>query len=171
MSILFFSYRKKQKKEISQLKNEKLQSEIRHKKTQLATTTLHLLDKTKFIDSIKTHIHEVLKQEDGTLGHRRLKSIIKDIDSNSSNDDNWKNFEIHFDEVHEYFLTRIRNDYPAITAREIRLCAYLRMNLSTKEIADLLKISVRGVEIARFRLRRKFNLAKEENLVSFIMTY
>ena len=148
-----------------------MESELRYKKTQLATTTLHLIEKSKFISSIKNHIHVLLNQKGGSLVNRGLKRIIKEIDSNSSNDDNWEDFEIHFDEVHEDFLKRIRNDYPAITAREIRLCAYLRMNMSTKEITDLLKISVRGVEVARYRLRKKLNINKDDNLVGYMLNY
>jgi DNA-binding CsgD family transcriptional regulator len=171
MSIIFFLYRKKQKTEINQLKNEKVESELKYKKTKLATTTLHLIEKSKFISSIKKYVGEILKHDRETNVDRQLRRIIKEIDRNNGSDDNWDDFEIHFDEVHEDFLKRIRHDFPAITAREIRLCAYLRMNMSTKEITDLLRISVRGVEVARYRLRKKLNINKDDNLVGYMLNY
>ena len=79
-----------------------------------------------------------MEQDSGTTLHQGLRRIIKAIDKNATTDDNWKDFELHFDEVHENFLKRIHNDYPAITAKEIRLYAYLRMNMITKGITDLL---------------------------------
>jgi ligand-binding sensor domain-containing protein/DNA-binding CsgD family transcriptional regulator len=169
--FIFSSYKRRKKKEITQLKNEKLESEIQHKKSQLAASTMHLIDKSEFINSIKNYVGEILKHDSETNVDRQLKRIIKEIDRNNSSDDNWDDFEIHFDEVHEDFLKRIRHDYPAITAREIRLCAYLRMNMSTKEITDLLKISVRGVEVARYRLRKKLNINTDDNLVGYMLNY
>ena len=83
-------------------------------------------------------------------------------------DDNWDKFELYFDQVHENFFQRLRDHYPKLTPKDQKLCAYLRMNLSTKEIAPLLNISVRGVEISRYRLRKKLGLTSETNLVDFI---
>ncbi|MBT4398780.1 MAG: hypothetical protein HOD37_04800, partial [Bacteroidetes bacterium] len=80
-------------------------------------------------------------------------------------------FETSFDQVHENFLRRLREAYPELTAKDLRLCAYLRLNLSSKEIAPLLNISIRGVEISRYRLRKKLNLHHEEHLADFILAF
>ncbi len=162
---------RKSREEIERLKNEKLKSEIRHKKRELATSTMHLIDKNGFISSIKSHIGDMLKNDNQREIRHELKRIVKEIDKNIHEDDDWGQFEVHFDEVHEGFIKKLRNDYPGITPQEIKLSAYLRMNMSTKEIANLLRISVRGVEIARYRLRKKLRLGKEENLVDFMMSF
>ena len=86
-------------------------------------------------------------------------------------DSDWEQFEAHFDQVHENFLRNLRNAYPNLTPKDQKLCAYLRMNLTTKEIAPLMNISVRGVEISRYRLRKKLELETDTNLVDFIMKF
>ena len=87
------------------------------------------------------------------------------------NREDWEKFEIHFDQVHEDFLKKIRKKYPELTPKDLRLCAYLKMNLSSKEIAPILNISVRGVEISRYRLRKKMNLPRDANLNDFMMNF
>ena len=156
--------------EISKLKNEKLKAEIKHKNKELATNTLHILDKNEFIKSIKARLNGILGSDD-TKVNFRLKKIINEIDKNMEDDDNWKQFEYHFDEVHGDFFKKLREEHPAITPQELKLSAYLRMNMTTKEIADMLRISVRGVEIGRYRLRKKLLLEKETNLVEYMMNY
>ena len=81
----------------------------------------------------------------------------------------WENFTKHFDRVHSDFVVKLKEKHPAISGNELKLCAYLRMNLSTKEIAQLMNISVRGVEISRYRLRKKLNLSTETSLFDFLI--
>ena len=75
-----------------------------------------------------------------------------------------------FDQVHSDFLKNLREQYPKLTNYDQKICAYLRMNLSTKEIATLMNISIRGVEGSRYRLRKKLEIPKEKNLVKFIQS-
>ena len=84
-------------------------------------------------------------------------------------DEDWEQFAIHFDKVHADFLARLREQFPQLTPRDHKLCAFLRMNLSSKEIAPLLYISVRGVEISRYRLRKKLELDADANLTEFLV--
>lgn len=86
-------------------------------------------------------------------------------------ENDWEQFVYHFDQVHSGFFQRLRQQYPELTPRDHRLCAYLRMNLSTKDIAPLLNISVRGVEISRYRLRKKLGLTGDDNLGEFMMNF
>lgn len=167
---IFFYYRRKKKREIIRLTRKHLESEVLHKKTQLATTAMHLIEKTDFITSIKSRINEILNQEKKDV-NRELKRIIKEIDRITEREDVWQDFEHHFDAVHEGFIQKLQKEYPKITPQELKLCAYLRMNLTTKEIANLLRITVRGVEVARFRLRKKLGLKTEDNLASFMINY
>ena len=84
-------------------------------------------------------------------------------------EEDWHLFEQHFDQVHENFLKRIKEIHPGLTPKDLKICAYLRMNLSSKEIAPLLNISVRGVEISRYRLRKKLGLERDDNLIEYLM--
>jgi DNA-binding CsgD family transcriptional regulator len=86
-------------------------------------------------------------------------------------DEDWEHFAHHFDQVHVDFLKNLRERFPQLSASDLKLCAYLRMNLSTKEIAPLLNISVRGVEGSRYRLRKKLDLPNDANLTDFILRF
>ena len=85
--------------------------------------------------------------------------------------EDWERFEHHFDQVHGDFLDRIRDEFSDLTPQDQKLCAYLRLNLNTKEIAQLMSISVRGVEMARYRLRKRLGMDTEQNLSKFILEY
>ncbi len=157
--------------ELEKLRNEKLQAEIKSKNKELATSTMHLINKNSFINSVKNNLFSISKRSKNQEVKNEIGKIIHNIDKNISEDDDWKHFEIHFDEVHGDFISRLKEDFPGLSPQETRLSAYLRMNLSTKEIAHLLNISVRGVEIARYRLRKKMELEREVNLQEFILRY
>lgn len=161
---------RRSEEEIGRLKNEKLTNEIRHKKRELATSTMHLIDKNDFINSIKTRVVDLSKVVQKREVDQKLKRIVKEIDKNiAETEEDWSQFEIHFDEVHEGFIRKLKDGYPFISSQELKLCAYLRMNMRTKEIANLLSITPRGVEMSRYRLRKKLKLGKSENLVDFMM--
>jgi DNA-binding CsgD family transcriptional regulator len=84
-------------------------------------------------------------------------------------EDDWDSFAQNFDAVHNEFLSRLKAKHPNLSPSDLKLCAYLKLNLTTKEIAPLLNISVRGVEISRYRLRKKLDLANDVNLNDFMM--
>jgi FixJ family two-component response regulator len=93
------------------------------------------------------------------------------INRNISNDSDWQIFESLFDQAHENFFKRLKTAYPDLTQSDLKLCAYLKLNLTSKEIAPLLNISFRGVETRRYRLRKRLSLESDENLVSFIVQF
>lgn len=152
----------KTEKELIQVKNDKLKSEIEAKNRELAVATMSMIKKNKFLSTIK----EQLSQIDNT---NHVKAVIKTIDKNISNEDDWKFFEEAFNNADKDFLKKIKDKHPELTANDLRLCAYLRLNLSSKEIAPLLNISVRSVEVKRYRLRKKMNLDHERGLVTYIL--
>ena len=138
------------------------------KHQQLASATMHLVQKGEILVKIKQELDKVQKtvpQEN----RRKVQQLIRMIDEDIRLDNNWEQFEVHFDQVHENFLKNLRERFTNLTPKDQKLCAYLRMNLSTKEIAPLMNISVRGVEIARYRLRKKLQLDTDINLVDFFM--
>ena len=159
----------KNEKEIVKLKNEKLEAEIGHKNTELATSAMHLVQKREMLEKIRDNMNGLLKKIDNEQVAAEFKKLLKVLVEDNKIDDTWEHFAHHFDKVHTDFLVLLKNRYPNLTASELKLCAYLRMNLSSKEIAQLLNISVRGVEIGRYRLRKKLALPKETNLFEFLL--
>lgn len=153
----------KSEKEMIQLKNDKLESE-------LASTAMNLVQKKEFILRIKDEISKLNKSGKEQVDSSELKKILKSLTAEDKLDDEWDQFSIHFNKVHGDFLTNLKNKYPGLKPHELKLCAYLRMNLTSKEIAQLMSISVRGVEISRYRLRKKLNIATEVNLFDFLLT-
>lgn len=154
---------------ITKLKHEKLRAEVDHKNRELASSTMHLLNKNEIMLSIKQKLQKYAVDSTDMSGKREISRIIKTIDNNIADDENWDQFTRHFDQVHGDFLEKLKDQYPDLTPQETKLAAYLRMNLTTKNIAQLFNISVRGVEISRYRLRKKLNLDRNTNLASFIM--
>lgn len=160
----------KTEKELIKLRNEKLEAEIAHKNTELASTAMHLVQKGELMTKIKEEITRMKKDVDKGRTEEDLKKIIKALNEEDKINDDWQNFAIHFDKVHSDFLNALKNRFPNLTPNELKLSAYLRMNLSTKEVAQLMNISVRGVEISRYRLRKKLQLPTEVNLFDFLMS-
>jgi DNA-binding CsgD family transcriptional regulator len=158
----------KSEKEIVKLKNEKLEVEIEHKNTQLASTAMHLLQKAELLGKIR---EEFVRIKNGTKNssEEELKKIMRILGRETQMDKEWEQFAVYFDNVHSDFLQNIKIIYPALSAHELKLCAYLRMNLTSKEIAQLESISVRGVELSRYRLRKKLKIPTETSLFDFLM--
>lgn len=161
----------KSKEEITRLQNEKLEADLQHMNNELATATMHLLNKNEFITGIKNQLNHIVRKNANDETKRELLQIARDIENNISADADWEHFQFHFDRVHGDFSNRFRAAFPGLSPQEIKLSAYLRMNLSTKEIAQLLNISVRGVEISRYRLRKKLHLERNQNLQDFILNF
>lgn len=78
-------------------------------------------------------------------------------------------FKEAFDNADKDFLKKIKAAHPSLTPSDLKLCAYLRLNLTSKEIAPMLNISIRSVEIKRYRLRKKLNLLHDDGLVNYIL--
>jgi DNA-binding CsgD family transcriptional regulator len=98
-----------------------------------------------------------------------LKKMIKMLSDDDKMDKDWEHFTQHFDKVHSDFVLVLKEAHSNISPNETKLCTYLRMNLSTKEIAQLMNISVRGVEISRYRLRKKLGIPKEISLFDYLI--
>lgn len=158
----------KSEKELFHLQNEKLEAEIAHKNAELAGATMNLVQKKEFILKLKAELQQLQKAVKVGDDNPELKKVLKALSEEEKLDDEWEQFSQHFNSVHGDFLTDLKNNYPDLKPHELKLCAYLRMNLSSKEIAQLMSISVRGVEISRYRLRKKLRLPTEVNLVQFL---
>lgn len=151
------------------LRNEKLEAEINFKNTELASSAMHLVQKGELITSMKTDLNQIMKDVKNNEAITELKKLVKTLGEDDKMDKDWVHFTQHFDKVHNDFVEKLKEKHPKVTGNEIKLCAYLRMNLSTKEIAQLMNISVRGVEISRYRLRKKLNLETGDNLFKYLI--
>ncbi|HZE85694.1 MAG TPA: triple tyrosine motif-containing protein, partial [Puia sp.] len=156
-------------KQIIELKNQKLEAEIVYKNTELASTAMHLVQKGELLGNIREELMRRKKGANGDGLQEEFHKLLKILSEENRMDKDWEQFAIHFDQVHSDFLQILKSIYPALSAHELKLCAYLRMSLSSKEIAQLENISVRGVELGRYRLRKKLKISTETNLFDFLM--
>ncbi|WP_442266076.1 triple tyrosine motif-containing protein [Tenacibaculum sp. ZS6-P6] len=148
-------------RELMKVKNDQLRLDVESKSRELAISTMSMIKKNELLSSLKK---DILKGDD-----KSLKSVIKIIDKNLNNSDDWQMFEEAFNNADKDFINKIKKIHPDLTPNDLRLCAYLRLNLSSKEIAPLLNISPRSVEVKRYRLRKKMNLEHNINLTSYIL--
>ena len=146
-----------------------MQSEIDFKNSELATTAMHLVQKGELLAKIKGELNQIMKVLDNEKAVIELKKMIKVLSEDDKMDKDWEHFAQHFDKVNSDFVVSLKEKHPTITGNELKLCAYLRMNLSTKEIAQLMNISVRGVEISRYRLRKKLQIPSEKSLFDYLI--
>ncbi|MCB0658115.1 MAG: hypothetical protein KDC57_18340 [Saprospiraceae bacterium] len=161
--------RKLQQQEI-RARNEQLQQAIINKSKELANTTVNLIRKNEILTQLKDEI-QIMQREPMQNLARHEQQLIHLIDHHLSNEKDWELFESNFNQVHEAFLKKLYEEHPQLTPGELRLAAYLKMNLSTKEIAPLLNISVRGVENKRYRLRQKLGLRSDDNLTEYLWKF
>lgn len=150
-------------RKIMRINNDKLKQDIENKNRELAISTMSLVKKNEFLSKIKNELLEV-KEKDS-----KLNNVLKAINKSLNNSDDWKFFEQAFNNADKDFLKKIKSKHPALTPNDLKLCAYLRLNLSSKEIAPLFNISTRSVEVKRYRLRKKMDLPHEESLTSYIL--
>ncbi len=155
--------------ELVAVKNEKLESDINFKNSELASSAMHLVQKGELVAKIKGELNHVMKEINNPQAVKELKKLIKTIGEDDNTDNEWEKFTQHFDKVHSDFIVELKEKHPDVSNNEVKLCAYLRMNLSTKEIAQLMNISVRGVEVSRYRLRKKLGLVTETNLFDYLI--
>lgn len=148
-------------KQLISLNNQKLQQDIENKNRELAISTMSLIKKNEFLSTLKNELNN--KPDEN------LRRVIKLIDKDLNNTDDWKLFEEAFNNADKDFIKKMKSKHPALTSNDLRLCAYLRLNLSSKEIAPLLNISSRSVEVKRYRLRKKMQLPRESSLTSYIL--
>ncbi|KRD08986.1 ABC transporter substrate-binding protein [Flavobacterium sp. Root901] len=150
---------------------ENLETTINLKNAKVASNTVNLIHLNEILLSIKELIGQMDKKNDPNVNFSLLTKINKLIDHELQGDKHWNEFEEIFNQLHDNFMQRLKMSYPELTPRDMRLCAYLRMNFNTKEIAPLLGISVRGVEDTRYRIRKKLQLPSDANITEFILNF
>lgn len=157
-------------KEIAQLQSSKLQQELEYRIKELETTTLHLIHKNEKFIELRDKLNEIIVASPSAI-QRQLSQVVKLINQNLEDEQNWENFERHFNAIHDNFIRRFAEAYPDLTYNDLKLCALIRMNMSNKEIASFLNISVRSVESRRYRIRKRMGIDSDVNLNDYIIRF
>jgi DNA-binding CsgD family transcriptional regulator len=161
----------KAEQEVIRLKNEKLEAEVNFKNIQLADYTMGIIKRNEQLIRIRDEFLRQSGEKFPAYSKAFQEKIIRLFDKQLSSEDDWQTFETHFDQAHQDFITRLKETYPKLTQSDLKLCAYLRLNITSKEIAHLLNISLRGVEVRRYRLRKRINISTMENLYEFLLRF
>ncbi|WP_188653131.1 triple tyrosine motif-containing protein [Yeosuana aromativorans] len=162
-------YSKKLKREQSEnekiiikIKNQQLNDDIENKNRELTISKMSIIKKNELLNNIKKE----LKTYESP---KNIRKVNKLIDDNLNNTKDWEFFVKAFNNTDKGFLDKVKKLHPNLTSNDIRFCVYLRLNLSSKEISDLLNITVKSVETKRYRLRKRMNLPHEVNLIDYIL--
>jgi len=148
------------------IKNTSLKQELDTKNRELATKMMYLLKKNEFILSVSSRLKEI--QSLSSEGEKdKLYPILKDLEK-MSEDELWEEFEIRFKEVHQSFYDKLTTKFPNLTANDLKMCAFIKLNLSIKEVASITYQSTESIKTARYRLRKKLEISRETNLVAFL---
>ncbi len=159
---IFNLEKEKQEKELLFLRNEQLNIELKHKSGELADSTINIIRKNDMLMAIDNHMIELEKEKSREMAQRKIKDIRREIKLHMKEDDNWDKFEENFNLVYDDFMKKLLLRFPGLKLNERKLCAYLRMGLSSKEIASLMNTTERSIETARYRLRQKMQLGGSE---------
>jgi tetratricopeptide (TPR) repeat protein len=161
---VFYGLRQKMKR--NKVEREKLDNDLEFKEKELTTHALHLAHKNEILHDLKSQL-KALKSD--SFNSRNYQKVINTINLDINNDTNWEQFRTYFEDVHKNFNSKVMRNYPEVSNNDLRLMSLLKMNLSSKEIANILNISVEGVKKARYRLRKKMNLNSDESLQELVI--
>ena len=169
--LLFLAYQKRKKdQQIARLKVQRLKEEVDLKNKEISSYTLSFIQKNQIMDELKDQISEIKKQSDPSV-NKQLNRINRIVDETFRSDEEWKSFQLTFEQMHDGFFTTLKDVFPDLGNAELKLCALLRLNMNLKESAKILGISPESVKTARYRLRKKLGLKTEENLVDFLLKF
>ncbi|MDG1278185.1 MAG: tetratricopeptide repeat protein [Algoriphagus sp.] len=168
--VVWFIYRRKQslqEKLIADITADKMKLEIEIKNNELAHKTLNIIHLKENNKHIATNIEEFLKVSKDS--NQDMKQLVKKIKSTAENSKIWDEFDLRFKEIHSNFYSKIISNYPDLSPVELRLVSLLHLNLTTKEIAEILQRSFKTIENTRGIIRKKMSLDRNVNLTSFIL--
>ncbi|HEY0298356.1 MAG TPA: triple tyrosine motif-containing protein, partial [Arachidicoccus sp.] len=132
--------REHNEREIINLQKEKLESEVSFKNKELASTTMHLYKRGKLLSRLKEDLSQVAKNIPEEDSRKEVIKLVRMLNEEEKSANDWEQFSIHFDDVHNNFLSNLKKSYPDLTQADLKICAYIKMNLSSKEMAQLLNI-------------------------------
>lgn len=147
---------------------ERLKNELENKNKELAAIAMKTICKNEQLSDLQSRI-TTIKEVASKQVEKKLSDLLGFIESEIANDD-WDDFELRFDLAHNNFIKKLKEEYPVLSPHDLKICAYLKMNLSSKEIAQLLNMTVRGVENARYRVRKRLELDSSIHLTDWLMS-
>lgn len=154
------------RKEIEELN---LRRNIKTKTTALSRYSLHLSQKNKMLDDISNEIKSIMQEVDSDT-YSRIRKLIRRIEDTKKSDNDWEDFKVYFEQVHPDFLSKLMNETPVeLTQADIRIAMLLRLNLSSKEMASILRVSPDSIRVSRHRLRKKLKIEESRNLSDYLM--
>ncbi len=162
--VLYYAIRQRMKR--NKAEKDRLDAALTFKEKELTTHALHLAHKNEVLLDLKSQLKDL---KSGIKDTRTYQSIINNINLDINNDNNWEQFRTYFQDVHKDFNSNVKQNYPEVTSNDLRLMSLLKMNLTSKEIANILNISPEGVKKARYRLRKKLNLNSEDSLQELVI--
>lgn len=168
--LISANLKRRKDKQIAELTLKNLNDEIDKKNREISSYTLSFIQKNQLLDELKAQINEMKNQSDNQI-NKQLTRINKIVDETFRSDEEWKTFQITFEQMHDGFFATLKEQFPDLGNAELKLCALLRLNMNLKESAKILGISPDSVKTARYRLRKKFGLQTEDNLVDFLMKF
>lgn len=164
--LLLFRYRIKVR--YSNLEQQKLKNELEYKNKEMTANVMALMKKNEMLTDITTRLIDIEAKADREETKSSIRKVAIDIE-NSTQEKIWEEFELRFKQVHSAFYNKLNLRFPDLSPNEQRLCAFLKLNLTTKEISSITGQNARAIEMARFRLRKKLGISTQEiNLVTFI---
>ncbi|SEA89746.1 ligand-binding sensor domain-containing protein [Pedobacter hartonius] len=156
-------------RQIVKIKTEKLHAELQSKNRELANSAMSLVYKNELLQKLSEEMIRLRDKDGKKVANEQIRKVQKIIDEGMNDERDWSLFETSFNEAHGSFFKKLKANHPDLVPNDLKLCAYLHMNMSSKEMASLLNISLRGVEIRRYRLRKKLNIPHDKNLAEFFM--
>lgn len=175
--FILYRYKKKHIRNIRRLETmrlqmltDELQNQVNQKNAELVTQTSFIIHKNELIEEIKALIDDFYAKNKSSVLQQLTYKINSLLNNNLDTEEDWKSFLIKFEEKHTGFFKKLKTEYPDLTSSDLRLCACLKLNMGTKDIASLMNLSVRAIENNRYRLRKKLNLKTEENLNDFFIS-
>jgi len=153
-------------REILRLEKLRLEQEMAHKTLELTAMTLHLIEKNQFLKSLKSDIAQTTQESEPT-DRSAMKGLLRRVQGNLHAQRDWKAFETQFESIHQDFLHKVATLCPSLSRTELRVCALLKLNMSSKDVADILSVSVRTAENHRYKIRKKLGLADDINISTY----
>lgn len=153
-----------------QLEEENLKGQLELKHKELTTHTLQIIQKNQVLEELKEDLTAILK-DDKRDQKKQIKQLVDKISLNFSQDKHWDDFRTIFDQVHPYFFTQLTQQFPDLTATDLRQIALLKINISSADMATLLGISPDSLRVSRYRLRKKLGLSEGESLSAYIQRF
>jgi AraC family transcriptional regulator, chitin signaling transcriptional activator len=144
----------------AKLKSEKLNAEVEARNQELVSSAMAIVKKNELLSTLESELNQT---------NPNVRSALKIIKNNLEGNSDWEFFKEAFNKADRDFLKKMKEAHPLLTPNDLKLCVYLRLNMSSKEIAPMLNISPQSVEIKRFRLRKKLELDHEQNLTAYIL--